>query len=209
MAYETNWFETKIPDEIISLMERELLSEESLISPSTLIGENFSSTLNEEIRTSSQVWIPSSHWIAGFLWHYITRANNQNFCYDISSIDAGTLQYTIYKKGDFYTWHQDDGLRYAVIPNSELKTQSSSMGAIPTTSQYQRKLSFSLQLSDPGSYEGGELEFLGVGGSKSYLAPKGKGTLIVFDSRSIHRVRKIKSGNRKSLVGWVVGPRWR
>ena len=42
-----------------------------------------------------------------------------------------------------------------------------------------------------------------------YFAPKQKGTLIVFDSRTKHRVRTVKSGLRKSLVGWVVGPRWK
>ena len=40
-------------------------------------------------------------------------------------------------------------------------------------------------------------------------APKQRGTMIVFDSRVRHRVRKIKSGTRKSIVGWVVGPRWK
>jgi PKHD-type hydroxylase len=42
---------------------------------------------------------------------------------------------------------------------------------------------------------------------KLYFAPKQRGAIIFFDSRTPHRVRKIKSGMRKSLVGWVVGPR--
>ena len=45
--------------------------------------------------------------------------------------------------------------------------------------------------------------------SKRYFAPKQKGTLIVFDSRTKHRVRTVKTGLRKSIVGWVVGPRWK
>jgi PKHD-type hydroxylase len=32
---------------------------------------------------------------------------------------------------------------------------------------------------------------------------------MLFDSRTPHRVRKVRSGLRKSLVGWVVGPRWK
>ena len=71
-----------------------------------------------------------------------------------------------------------------------------------------RKLSFSLQLSDAKDYRGGEVEFVDSSG-KRYFAPKQKGTLIIFDSRIKHRVRTIKSGLRKSLVGWVVGPRWK
>jgi predicted 2-oxoglutarate/Fe(II)-dependent dioxygenase YbiX len=35
------------------------------------------------------------------------------------------------------------------------------------------------------------------------------GSVILFDSRTKHRVKKIRRGVRKSIVGWVVGPRWR
>ena len=44
---------------------------------------------------------------------------------------------------------------------------------------------------------------------KTFFAPKQRGTVIMFDSRTPHRVRKVKSGLRKSLVGWVCGPRFR
>ena len=44
---------------------------------------------------------------------------------------------------------------------------------------------------------------------KMYQAPKQKGLLVLFDSRARHRVRRVRSGCRKSLVGWVLGPRWR
>ena len=71
-----------------------------------------------------------------------------------------------------------------------------------------RKLSFSLQLSDPEDYRGGELEFID-NSNKPFLAPKQRGTMVVFDSRVKHRVRKVKSGLRKSIVGWVIGPRWK
>ena len=42
-----------------------------------------------------------------------------------------------------------------------------------------------------------------------FYNPKQKGIIAFFDSRTPHRVRKVKSGMRKSLVGWVVGPRWK
>ena len=71
-----------------------------------------------------------------------------------------------------------------------------------------RKLSFVVQLSDPDDYEGGNLQLLDENG-KSYIAPRKRGTVVVFDSRTQHRVLKVKRGIRKSLVGWVVGPRWR
>ena len=83
-----------------------------------------------------------------------------------------------------------------------------SQDQITIRGEYIRKLSFSLQLSDPKDYTGGEVQFLDNNG-KTFFAPKQRGTMIVFDSRTKHRVRKVKSGMRKSLVGWVVGPRWK
>ena len=71
-----------------------------------------------------------------------------------------------------------------------------------------RKLSFSIQLSDPDDYEGGNLQLLDEGGS-NYLAPRQRGCICLFDSRTQHRVLKVTKGTRKSIVGWVVGPRWK
>ena len=105
------------------------------------------------------------------------------------SISGGEMQYTTYEKGQFYNWHQDDGLE--ALDKDKC-----------------RKLSVVLQLSSPEEYTGGEFQLLNER-NNLYMAPKKRGTLIVFDSRSRHRVRKIHSGVRKSLVGWVVGPRWR
>ena len=70
------------------------------------------------------------------------------------------------------------------------------------------KLSFSLQLSDPDDYEGGNFQLIDESG-KLYVAPRKRGTIILFDSRTQHRVLKVKKGRRKSIVGWVVGPRWK
>ena len=33
--------------------------------------------------------------------------------------------------------------------------------------------------------------------------------MILFDSRTKHRVLKVTKGTRRSIVGWVVGPRWK
>jgi PKHD-type hydroxylase len=71
-----------------------------------------------------------------------------------------------------------------------------------------RKLSFVVQLSDPDDYEGGNLQLLDEAG-RSYIAPRRRGTMILFDSRAQHRVLKVTSGLRRSLVGWTVGPRWK
>jgi PKHD-type hydroxylase len=104
---------------------------------------------------------------------------------------------------NFYKWHSDSDVSSLYLPsgNKEIDT-------LKTSSESIRKLSISVQLSDPSDYEGGELQIMDAS-SKVYTVPKEKGTVVVFDSRSVHRVRRIKSGERKSLVGWVVGPRWK
>ena len=74
--------------------------------------------------------------------------------------------------------------------------------------EHVRKLSFTLQLSHPDEYEGGNIEFKGLDGDK-YIAPRKRGSIILFDSRINHRVCEIIKGERKSIVGWVLGPRWK
>ena len=44
---------------------------------------------------------------------------------------------------------------------------------------------------------------------KSYIIPRQRGTIVLFDSRTSHRVLKVTKGTRRSIVGWVVGPRWK
>ena len=67
----------------------------------------------------------------------------------------------------------------------------------------QRKLSFSLMLSDPENYEGGDFNI----GSKVLRLPLG--TMIVFPSIIPHSVATVTEGMRRSLVGWYEGPAWR
>ena len=148
--------------------------------------------------------------IGGFLWHYIERSNRENFLYDIDGIDAEKIQFTYYNKGDFYSWHNDAGLSLCYKPSSinNNNVQNVVDNFLHKNCDSIRKLSIVVQLSNPDDYEGGNLQIMDEQG-RSYMAPRERGTVIVFDSRSQHRVHKIRSGQRKSLVAWVVGPRWR
>jgi len=140
--------------------------------------------------------------------------------YDIEGIDNNELQYTEYQEGEYYDWHIDDNINRCMINDKLLHSADNHGENIAILAgEYIRKLSFSIQLSDPEDYEGGELEFK-VSNYNSrkrgdfnldepFHAPNKKGTIIIFDSRVKHRVREVKSGVRKSLVGWVVGPRWK
>ena len=205
MASSVCWEFTELPVEVIDILENDIKKFDTSIQPSLLVGD-FSNT---HIRSSQNTWIDTSHWIGGYLWYYVSKINNANFLYDITDIDNGTLQYTHYKEGQFYSWHSDTALDTYHKPQVRFaSTVGRGQEEMIQTGEYVRKLSFTLQLSDPTDYRGGEVEFLDSEGQR-FLAPKQRGTMIVFDSRTRHRVRKVKEGLRKSIVGWVVGPRWK
>jgi len=127
---------------------------------------------------------------------YINTANkNAEWNYHIDWNE--TCQYTVYNKSQFYGYHADT----FVNPYKNHKNKNYE-GKV-------RKLSMTLQLSDPSDYEGGDFYF-------KYLTNKGvveekvngakdKGTLIVFPSFVFHQVTPVTKGTRKSLVNWTLG----
>ena len=124
------------------------------------------------------------NWINALICGYVLFANCKNFKYELSKCDMEGVQLSRYSLGQFYDKHIDFN------GNPDLKS-------------YTRKLSMSVQLSDEDSYEGGDLII--YYGGEQYIAPKGKGTIIVFDSRLTHEVTPITRGERYSLVKWFHG----
>ena len=191
MANTACWYQTQLPNNIIKTIIEEVNGIDDNDFEDSKVNKTKSGTIDSEIRQSKHYWIDSTSWVGGFLWSYIIRANQENFLYDISNIQNNDIQCTEYKQGDYYDWHTDQDIRTIFSSDQEV-----------------RKLSFSLQLSNEDDYTGGDLEFTDVD-KKKFTAPKNRGCMIVFDSRTIHRVTNIESGIRKSLVGWVLGPRWK
>lgn len=184
-SYQSVWYYTELPSDIINIITSDLKKYESETFLAA-VGDN--GKVSTDKRNSNVFFIPPHNWLIGFCYNYILHANNTNFRLDINGFDHNQMQYTEYGPGQFYGWH---------IDVNKMKIEKEV-----------RKLSFTLQLSDPDEYEGGEFQLLSYD-NELYTAPKQKGTLIIFDSMSRHRVTKIKSGLRKSLVGWVLGPRWK
>ena len=81
--------------------------------------------------------------------------------------------------GDGYGWHVDN----------------------PFSKHGRRDLSFTLFLSDLSDYEGGELTFQLLQGSKEIRLPAGQ--IILYPSSSLHCVQPILSGVRLVCVGWI------
>lgn len=143
---------------------------------------------NEEVRRSQIKWLTDDAFVRGLLWGYVQEANRIAFGFDVQPV--GHIQYTEYdaKNKGHYDWHHDiDWTGNAA---------------------YDRKLSVTVQLSDPNDYEGGTFEFSETN-SPNENSSRNRGTIIVFPSYLKHRVLPVTSGNRKSLVAWFEGPRWR
>jgi len=137
---------------------------------------------NEHSQRSTAIhWVDPTRLINRAVYGLILEANNKFFKYHIQEHER--LQFSKYEVGDFFDWHCD------------LQEDSTDMT---------RKLSATLILSDPNSYEGGVLEFF-AGTNQPIKPPQNKGTIIIFDSREWHRVTKVTKGIRYSLVLWSRG----
>lgn len=181
------WITTHITKDVVDCIDsvvKELELEQARIG-------NFNSPFkNSNIRSSKCSFIPESNWVAGICYHYVNIANKQHFNYDITGISFDNVQYTVYEEGDFYTWHTDE------------QDTGKELDKV-------RKLSFTLQLSDPSEYTGGELQLLDPSTGNTMFGSKERGAIVIFESRMPHRVKKILSGTRKSIVGWIDGPKWK
>ena len=141
------------------------------------------------IRRSPVAWIRSdvqeNRWIFERLTNQIVGINKQFFNYDLTDIQS--VQFTMYDgtEGGFYGKHID--MMY------------SGTGT--------RKLSVSVQLSDPDSYEGGDLLLHTRDDAERPF--RNRGTANFFPSWTLHEVTPVTKGVRYSLVAWVQGPRFK
>ena len=211
MAFQSIWYFTDLPEDIVNILDKDLADNfDFTMDESKLMGQQ----VRKDKRNSDNAWISSDHWIAGFLWHYVNKANQENFLYDLTHIDGESLQYTRYAEGQYYSWHNDAGLPQYYKPMSDknssgsYENENNHRDFLSRNCEMIRKLSFSLQLSDPDDYEGGNVEFIDET-DKSFIGPRQRGAIILFDSRTKHRVNKVTKGVRRSIVGWVLGPRWK
>ena len=171
------WF-----DKVFSIEELEWINNLQNLyeyQPGTVVGGDDI----KDIRKSKIKWIhhdPASAWLYDKIQSMVLEAN-EVFKFDLHSI-IDSIQYTeYYGGGGHYGWHMDIG---------------------PGDINH-RKISITIQLSDPDEYTGGDLEIWT--GQGLINAPRSQGCALLFPSFMLHRVTPIESGTRKSLVLWVGG----
>jgi PKHD-type hydroxylase len=139
--------------------------------------------IKKNIRDSKISWLfpnKNTEHIFRKLTDAVLEVNQNVFNFDISGFTEG-LQFTNYKApGGNYTRHVDSGYGMNI-----------------------RKLSISVQLTDPKKYEGGD--FLLMYDPIDKIMPKDQGTLIIFPSYVLHQICPVTKGERNSLVTWITG----
>jgi PKHD-type hydroxylase len=145
-------------------------------------------TVNKQIRISDISWveyIDDSKWFYDRLAWAIDELNQTFYKFDLTGFN--NLQFTEYKSNKLskYDWHMDMFLGKNVEPLT-------------------RKLSATLLLND--NFDGGQFEFFDFDHDQPKMSA---GTLIVFPSFMVHRIKPITKGTRNSLVCWCLGQKFK
>jgi PKHD-type hydroxylase len=171
-----------IKENLFSLKECEDIVDQFTAFNTANIGDIIGE-INKSYRTSRICWIPKiekNRWIYERLFDAVASANKDFFKMDLSEI-IENIQYTEYNENEngHYDWHIDHGVG----------------------DKSRRKLSLSVQLTDPSTYEGCDLIF-----DDNKSASRAIGSCTVFPSYKRHKVTPILKGTRHSLVLWIHGP---
>jgi PKHD-type hydroxylase len=141
----------------------------------------------KDVRDSNISWLnPTDNmdWVFLRITDIVLNLNERFFKFDLFGINEG-FQFTNYKApSGKYGKHVDRGTNTPV-----------------------RKLSISIQLTNPEEYKGGELYL--YNDDKGTLMDKTQGTLILFPSYVLHEVMPVTKGERNSLVTWVTGKQFK
>jgi PKHD-type hydroxylase len=139
--------------------------------------------VDPNIRVSEVSWIHpnrETEWAFRRLTDIVMSLNSRFFQFDLFGLTEG-MQFTRY-----------------VAPGGNYGRHIDSMYGTRI-----RKLSFTLQLSDPEEYEGGDL-MLYFSNTPDQMSRK-RGAVAVFPSYTLHEVTPVTKGTRYSLVAWVTG----
>jgi len=135
----------------------------------------------KDVRKSKVAFLirePRTKWIFDRI-DAVVKEVNETYRFDFSGYNW--IQIARYSEGNYYDWHLDIGEKLSST----------------------RKLSITVQLSDPADYDGGELQLFTYTKEKP---TRNIGSVIIFPSFLTHRVAPVTRGVRWSLVAWVNGP---
>jgi len=142
---------------------------------------------NYSIRKAQTGFFEKGHWVESIVSKALHAANAATWQARLSSSEP--VQFGLYGQGEFYGKHRD----------------------IDKGTPINRKISITIQLTDPKYYRGGDFVLWGLEGEKEEYRDenwRNKGSVLVFPSFLYHKVEKVTKGTRASLVQWYAGPEW-
>lgn len=168
---------------IPGLLKPEEISQlEALIAASSFLdGKATASMAAREVKNNRQLdrSDPSAAAIQALLWNAVS----QSPYFQVAAQPKDIYPFIIsqYGEGQYYGWHVDSPL----------------MGETPLRTD----LAMTIFLSDPATYEGGELVINGTTGPVAFKPAKGDA--VLYPCQYLHCVNEIKRGVRLAAITWI------
>jgi PKHD-type hydroxylase len=181
-VYWDGWFNDEELQEIINLCNR------SELEDGKVLNKNIHNTDVRNSKINFHKPSDENFWIFNKLNSLIDMVNQKFYEFDLMGYEY--FQYSVYdsKNKEHYDWHIDSSVNIVESRNGG----------------FHRKLSLTLLLND--DFEGGEFQ-INTSQPEKIHCPKGRA--ILFPSFELHRVKPVTKGIRRSIVVWVLGPKWK
>lgn len=164
------------------LTAEELITIDALIAASQFAdGKLTASMAAKEVKNNLQLEAGNEKLAA--IQNIISAALQQSPLFNIAALPKQVYPFLIskYSPGKYYGWHVDS----PVMGNPPIRTD----------------LAMTIFLSDPTTYEGGELSIQSDTGLANFKPAKGDA--VLYPCQYLHCVNEIKSGERVAAVTWI------
>jgi len=164
------------------LTAAELITIDALIAGAGFVdGKLTASLAAKDVKNNLQ--IESGNANLAEIQKIITNALSQSPLFNIAALPKTVYPFLVskYSAGKYYGWHVDS----PVMGNPPIRTD----------------LAMTIFLSDPASYEGGELSIQSGTGITNFKPAKGDA--VLYPCQYLHCVNEIKSGERVAAVTWI------
>jgi PKHD-type hydroxylase len=164
------------------LIKEEIESIELLISKANFVdGKLTASMAAKDVKSNLQ--LDANNENLSKIQQIISGALQSSPLFNIAALPKSVYPFVIskYTAGKYYGWHVDS----PIMGNPAVRTD----------------LAMTVFLSDPSTYEGGEL-LIQENGNVSSFKPA-KGDAILYPCQHLHCVNEIKNGERLAAVTWI------
>ena len=182
--------------------------------------ENLKKSEDDDVRASRIAWL-NDEGVYDCIRPFVHAANEQaGWRLDLRQIE--NVQFTKYALNQHYHWHIDGQCdHYASKVLSDHQDYESQGQIMPINETHDpdhvglcRKVSVTVNLSNPNDYDGGDLwltkhpQDSKISELETFTNPgfRDKGAVVVFPSWVRHRVTPVTRGTRYSAVAWFNGP---